>query len=238
LGQCVVQQVNSTSYGRDNPITRKDTTGKQFTDVGGAYTVPVYGVPVGPTGGVQFTPNGDAYVYLGVSVALKPGPSGSIMFSPTGSPSEGWSGSVSGFYQGLGGQGAYTLDSNGKLIPSKEYGVGTQGFGGSVVYTMSLGKLLNELGGPLQNVTTPMTYYSVGTLSSSLPSYVVQGGTTYYRNSSGLLSGTPQSAPPQQGGTNGSSSGGAGYGSPNTAYTNFVPGNTHSACGTLCKYNY
>jgi hypothetical protein len=30
------------------------------------------------------------------------------------------------------------------------------------------------------------------------------------------------------------SAGGGGYGSPGTVYTNFVPGNTHSACGALC----
>jgi RHS repeat-associated protein len=231
------QQLNSTSYGRSNPITKKDTNGKQYTDVGGAFTVPIYGVPVGPTGGVQFTANGDAYVYLGVGVSLRPGPSGSIMYSPSGSPSEGWSGSINVFppgARGIGGQGGYSLDSTGKFVRSGEFGIGTQGFGGSIVYTVSLANLLNELGGPLQNVTTPMTYYSVGMLSSSLPSSVIQGGTTYYRNSSGLLSTTPQSTPTQAA-PNSPSGGGGGYGTPGTVYTNFVPGNAHSACGTLCQ---
>jgi RHS repeat-associated protein len=170
------QQLNSYSYGRDNPISKKDPTGKQYTDVGGSFTVPVYGVPVGPTAGMYFASNGDPYVYFGVSVALRPGPSGSIMYSPTGSPSEGWGTSASGFARGAGAQVGYSQDASGKLAPSTEYGIGTPGFGGSLVYTISVPNLLYAIGGPLQNVTTPMTYKNLGpvtvqTRTSSQPTF-------------------------------------------------------------------
>jgi hypothetical protein len=55
--------------------------------------------------------------------------------------------------------------------------------------------------------------------SQTMPSILRQNGTTYYRNSSGLLNLTPQV-------TSGSNSG---------YYTNSMPADTHSACGALCR---
>lgn len=53
-----------------------------------------------------------------------------------------------------------------------------------------------------------------------LPTIVIQGSSSYYRNSSGLLTLTPRTA--GQAGTRGSN-------------TQSVPGNLHSACGALCR---
>jgi hypothetical protein len=164
------QALNSYGYANDNPITGKDPNGRQYADFSGSYTVPVYGVPIGPTVGFYLTPGtGDPYVYFGVTVAGRPGPSGSIMYSPSGSPSEGWGGSISGFTRGLGGQVGYSQDSNGKFRPSGEAGIGTAGVSGSITYTVQLGKLLDYIGGPLENVTTPMTYNSTKQKNISSP---------------------------------------------------------------------
>jgi RHS repeat-associated protein len=156
------QSLNSYSYSEDNPIIKEDPSGRQYYDVSGGFTVPIYGVPVGPTAGFYVVPgSNDPLVYFGITTSLKPGPSGSIMYSPTGSPSQGLSGSISGFAQGGGIQIGGSQNSNGGFDSSFEGGIGTAGVGASITYTLSLGQLIDAIGGPFQYVTTPMTASSM-----------------------------------------------------------------------------
>ncbi len=145
------QSLNSYSYAGGNPITQKDPTGRDYVDYNGAFTVPVFGIPVGPTMGIQAGPGSDdPVVYFGIAVSRQPGPSGSVTYSKDGSPAEGASVSISGFGKGVGIQGSYG-ESGFSLQP----GVGTRGLGGSLVFGVKLSKIA-ALGGPFENITTPM----------------------------------------------------------------------------------
>ena len=155
------QSLNAYAYAGDNPITKSDPMGKQYYDVNAGFAAPVYGVPVGPTGGFYVLPgrNSDPIVYFGVQIANRPGPSGSVSYSPTGSPTEGFGASINGFTnRGVGVQLGASQDPNTRFGAGfgGEIGIGTPGFGASLTYSIDLYKLL-ALGGPFQYETTPMT---------------------------------------------------------------------------------
>lgn len=152
------QAQNSYSYSQNNPIVNKDPTGRQYTNFSGGYAFPI--CFCGPIGGFYDTPNDDSsdpFIYIGFGGSSRPGPSGSVTYSPSGSPTEGTSVSVSGFHRGIGGQLSVGKGPTGNTEITPEYGIGTQGFSGGVVYTARVSSWLYHLGGPLEYVTTPAT---------------------------------------------------------------------------------
>jgi hypothetical protein len=77
----------------------------------------------------------------------------------------------------------------------------------------------------------------VNTSNFSTPNYIASSPQSYYSGGPTHLSAPLHAIVPQAptvSSVGGSSSGG-GYGTPGSVYTNFVPANTHSACGTLCQ---
>ncbi|HEV7671108.1 MAG TPA: FG-GAP-like repeat-containing protein [Thermoanaerobaculia bacterium] len=147
------QTLNSYAYANGNPITGKDPSGRQYVDVNAAYAVPAYGVPVGPAAGFYVTPadGGNPYIYIGITVANKPGASASASYTPEGSPKEGWGFSTSGFVKNRGLQIGTTRDENGKLKVNLSPSVGTQGISVNLTYTFRLSDLFD----PLEYISTP-----------------------------------------------------------------------------------
>lgn len=182
------QSLNSYGYGNGNPIINKDPNGRQYINISGSLTVPVYGIPIGVTGGVYLTSsdNGDPYVYFGPTVTNKPGPSASVTYSPTGRPSEGWSVSGGGFNKGAGAQFTPSLDSNGNVVPGLEGGIGTPGFGASGTYTLRLSKFLNFVAGPLEYITTPSGVRWSNSSGSQFPPFNFPQSSRYSRNLTAL----------------------------------------------------
>jgi hypothetical protein len=91
-------------------------------------------------------------------------------------------------------------------------------------------------GGVMSTVSGPipfLTWSSQANINYSLPLPQMSSLSASYQAL--FFAGVTQKS--QTSGTskdNGSNSGGS-YGSPGTIYSNYEPGNTHSACGTLCK---
>jgi len=204
------QTLNAYSYAINNPIAKKDPSGLQYYDASGSFTFPVYGIPIGPIGGVQVDPKSDdPFIYFGATVTDKPGPGGAMMYSPSGSPSEGLSisfGGTSPSSPSAGGQIAISPNSSG-LNPSGAYGYSTPGSGISITYAMSLSKFLYTMGGPLTYTSTPM-------LTNNSFNPISQGVNPYASCYAGLLSSSIQTristANSANSITNSSSSGGSG----------------------------
>ncbi|WP_197520989.1 RHS repeat-associated core domain-containing protein [Bradyrhizobium icense] len=211
------QAAHSYSYARNNPITNKDPKGLQFAPA----LAPMVGIELlsGPVG----------WAALGLTTALY----AAYLLHSLGEPN--WQ-----TMQLVNGQG-YNTDPK---LPPKPPG-GPWGFLAwtSAITATGIGAF-NEYVGPLlqpnnglqplhwPNGSNPPFFTGAGPVVS-LPPMVIQSGTTYYRNSSGLLSTTPQPIQPQ-GGTKNSSSGGGGGSPTQTSSNNGGWGSTHTACGKLC----
>ena len=165
------QTFNSYSYAVNNPIIKKDPDGKQYINANVNYTVPIYGIPVGPMVGAYSTPS-NVYISIGLTATPKIGPSYSVSASPDGDVSEGWGGGFNLFSKfpsraaGVGGQIGFGQNSNDNFRPSIDGGFGTQGRGVSIYYTIELNKLLNALGGQFSHITTPQTMSADGKQNS------------------------------------------------------------------------
>jgi hypothetical protein len=225
----LLQSLNSYSYANDNPITKSDPTGKCAEDGCVVETLASVGFLAGVTG--QYV--GD------VMENHSSGVTGLAAYSPRSSAAQyvtagvtGSAGAVAGAYSlaaaAVIGAGGYAAD---RQLAGKPFSLGgTVSVGalswiggnffewgvGKVPASLWLKKLISGTAfdtasqAILQSSLNGAGAMSVpSTRSQSLPATVIQNGTTYYRNSSGLLSSSP-------------SAGGA------------AP-NAHSACGTLCK---
>jgi hypothetical protein len=159
------QNLNPYTYVDDNPLKYTDPTGKDYTDYNAAFTVPVYGVPVGLTGGIFVISNG--YLpYIGVITSVRPDLSWSVTNSKNNA-SPGFSVAASEFlpvgnsFVGPGGQAGYAQDQNGDYEPFGEYGVGKPGLPSASIYyaftATSLARLINSWGGSFQYISTPQT---------------------------------------------------------------------------------
>jgi hypothetical protein len=95
-----------------------------------------------------------------------------------------------------------------------------------------------ELAGGVKSIVSGpipfLTWSSQQNINYSLPTPQMNGIGAYYQALfyAGVNQKTVQTSAPVSGGA--SSSGGS-YGSAGTTYTSFEAGNTHSACGILCR---
>lgn len=153
------QMQNAYSYVENNPVSKKDASGRQSINVSGGYTVSVPGTPMstGPMGGLIFALDG-VYSYQGVSVSVRPGPSASLNISPS-NPSGGYNSGFSayGAYGIFGGQVGAQQSATGNLF-SGEFGIGLPGASWDTYKVERLFgyvELIDRLAGPMQYETTP-----------------------------------------------------------------------------------
>jgi RHS repeat-associated protein len=208
------QKLNAYSYGRDNPVTLEDPSGDfiPFIVALGA----IFEAYSLAQGGV------DTYDYYNMNIKYadvttqqeKDDAKLKLVFDAVSGVTE----------QGLERAG---LQVSGLAFSALSAAHDTLDTFGPSVYSYNSNVTTNG------NALSP----SISVLTGSWapwPTIIQQEGITYYRNSSGLLTATPQSQVTTT--SNASvSSGGGGYGAPGTVYTNFIPANSHTACGTLCQ---
>ncbi len=215
------QALNSYSYGRDNPITRKDPNGRQAVAVAGL--APVLGIEAlsGPVG----------WTALGLTTVV----SGAYMLSNLGEPNLQTTISVSG--QGY--------DADPRLPPKPPKGPWGMLFWTSAVTATGIVGF-NEYFGPvlkpdngLQPLRWPNGTSSVfpgfaggnGPIFTLPPIVFDKSGTAFYRNSSGLLSTTPQ----QNGSASTNKSNGSGGPQPSNGKTPITgSGGTVHYCLGVC----
>jgi RHS repeat-associated protein len=197
------QSLNAYSYAEGNPITKSDPSGKfapalapfayGFGDLGLASTVEFWGPPVAIGAGVAGT--------------------AAIIYNAYHNSGAGAPGSYQA-YQEVSGQG-YNTDPNIPPRPPKGPW-GTLAWT-SVITAVGIG-VFNDYFGPvlqpdngLQPLRWPGGTNPIFTGNGpifALPPIVIQGSSTYYRNSSGLLSTAPQQGSSSQQ-AHGSGSGGS-----------------------------
>lgn len=244
------QALNAYSYSEDNPIIKSDPTGKFFgiddaIEIGAVIDLAIeYGPAI--LGGI----GGGVNTYL--SHQSNPStPAPGLAQYTTGITA----GAASGYFtEGnllkLAAAGAFS--AAGSLAQDKENKVPLSfGNAGFSFFSPTLGYgLFGALAGP-----SAIQELEVGGrgLSGFYGGNVVDIGVQQirYQIASGVFgmgidsaqrgimnSGTNQQASNHSKSTtqsSGSSGGGGGYGSPGSTYTNYVPANAFSACGTLCR---
>jgi RHS repeat-associated protein len=233
------QQLNSYSYANDNPVTKSDPTGKCIEDGCAVETLASVGFVAGVTG-----------QYIGdVMQNHSNGVTGLAAYQPRSSAAQyltagvaGSAGTVAGAYSlaaaaviSAGGYAADRQLSGQPFSLVDTISVGALSWAGGNFFEWGVGKgtaslwLKKLISGTafdtasqaiLQGSLNGSGAMSLPSRSQSLPGTVMQNGTTYYRNSSGLLSSSPSAGS---------------YGSSGSVYTSSVAPNAHSACGTLCK---
>jgi len=219
------QQLNSYSYGRDNPITSKDPQGLWAVRFGVEGTIPGWGLS-GQIG-IQADFQGVEY-YYGAGLAG----GGGISFGPqitTADLSHQYQVSTEGFAQGgviasaeVAKGMTYYPYSNRKPQPYQDATIGFP----AVELT---GGVKGIVSGPIPF----LTWTSQPNINYSLPRPQMNNGigASYL----GLFNAGVTQKPAQTSTPGSGSASGSTYGSPGTTYTSFEPANTHSACGTLCR---
>jgi len=186
------QSLNSYSYSEGNPIVRSDPTGRQYAGTADEMSPMLETLGgIGLIGTSEFwgPVAGAGVVALGIGTAA---------YDLYHNYTSGTPGSYQA-YQEVSGQG-YNTDPN--ITPRPPRGPwGTLAWT-SVITAVGIGAFndyvspLLQPGNGLQPLRWPNGSNSPFTGSGpvvTLPSMVIQGGTSYYRNSSGLLSTSPQS---------------------------------------------
>jgi RHS repeat-associated protein len=202
------QSLNSYSYSEDNPIVKSDQNGKQVEGLAASYgTGYLLGGETGPFDIAVGTAIGTA-LFLAAN-------SSSMSYEPTAP------GYPQVFQESLGQGNSPDPEFRGKLPPGWFGGlVGTSIFIGGTAAALHEGgwdDLLEAFGesgsmpsvssGVQTNLSSPTM---VNNLAQYFPSQVSQNDTTYYRNSSGLLSSTPQATVSSQSSSNSSTQSGGG----------------------------
>jgi RHS repeat-associated protein len=218
------QQLNSYSYGRNNPVTNEDPQGLWAFQFGIAGTIP--GGGLSGQIGIQADLQGVEY-YYGAGLAG----GGGISFGPkitTADLSHQYQMSTEGFAQGgvllsveVAKGMTYYPYSNRK---PNSYQDATIGFPAAEL----AGGVMSIVSGPIPF----LTWSSPQNINYALPKPQMNG--VGGADQSLFYAGVTQKSP-QTSVSGGGSSSGSSYGSPGTTYTSFEPGNTHSACGALCE---
>ena len=221
------QQLNSYNYGRDNPIIIKDPQGLWAFKLGIAGTIPGWGL--GGQIGIQADFQGVEY-YYGAGLAG----GGGISFGPqitTADLSHQYQISTEGYAQGgvvIGGEVSkgMTYYPYSTRKPNS-YQDATVGFPAAEL----AGGVRSIVSGPIPF----LTWSSQSNINYSLPKPQMNNGIGASYQSLFYAGVVQKSSQTSVSGSSGGSSSGGSYGSSGTTYTSFEPGNTHSACGTLCR---
>jgi RHS repeat-associated protein len=222
------QQMNAYSYAEDNPITRKDPNGRNPLILGGAIAGVFYGIGqqleydltsgqtssvptyigAGLIGAGQGAATAASLVYLGPVTSLE----------------------YYGYYQSYQG----LRDFNEQILSNN-----------SINYTeqqqrMTAGVVWLDASQRIASAFTPMpiraAYDAITSILYSLIQISNQFSALQNAQSANANSKAQTgSAATAAGQSVNSGGGGGGYGSPGSIYTNYVPGNSHTACGKLCN---
>ncbi len=241
------QSLNAYSYSDNNPIRNKDPSGKCFWDGCAVETIATIeavnlAIEYGPAviGGI----GGGINTYLSHQ-------------SDPSTPAPGFAQYATGI--GFGAASGYAIE--GKLFSL--FVAGAINAGEAALQDTENGKKVNPLNtglsfvspalgyGLFKSLAGPSTIEALGnSINSTAPFF---GGNVFnmgvqqirYQITSGAFGlgvdsfqrGVTNSIsnPQSSNSTNKNSSSGGGYGSPGSTYTNFVPANTFTACGSLCR---
>jgi RHS repeat-associated protein len=203
------QRLNSYAYGRDNPISLKDTTGRQADPISLTIegTAPVW-IPSFTAWAGPMIVGAESFI----ATKLLPRSSNGDKYGPFPGP-------------GLDYQTAQLVSQNSYRVDPPEPNGNWKGIGGTIVGSSIVLKWINDKANEGSG--------SVDGPSNSDWIYAIY---QYTRGKNGAQNNSPKTAPVSQ--TTRSSTNmvpNAIYGSPGSRYTDFVTPDAHSACGALCR---